>query len=133
MEMDISDLSDEIKSALLAMVMDWSIIQSEVHPETYYFAPTEDDDHIDDFYVCYADSGMPVNMGYSWLVLNWAMLNHDIGNAISNWWWNSPSASDLPTLSPADAQRLWLDKVLALAIEAGKIKVEDWHVKIGRV
>ena len=127
---DISKMTDQEKSVMLAKAMGWvqqvrhygdesqvfiggetvAIVDTDLIPADglpeYYFMPNLYD---------------PANMVLAWRVLNWARVNdaifelaidnHELGDHFFEW------ASE----SPADAQRLWLDKILELAIETGII------------
>lgn len=79
----------------------------------------------------------PANMALAWRVLNWAMSEdmQFVGFVnYGNGWEHKPAEasshgfSELVerevdfSLSPADAQRAWLDKILTLAIEAGMLE-----------
>ena len=63
----------------------------------------------------------PANMALAWLVHLWGL---DIVDAVGSWkyvsWWEN-----MAIFGEDDAQRLWLDKVLELAIEAGLVEVDD--------
>jgi hypothetical protein len=64
----------------------------------------------------------PANMPLAWRVLNWAYDLPQIEDQgrhdhFIKWW----REANLNTKPPADAQRLWLDKILELAVEAGII------------
>ena len=66
----------------------------------------------------------PANMALAWLVHLWALDNLD---ALGSWkylsWWDN-----MAILGEADAQRLWLDKVLGLIIES---TIDNMLVEIG--
>jgi len=76
----------------------------------------------------------PANMALAWKVLNWASSKSDI--EIDNYSFpytldqateiifeGEYDGNDIPLwkMPPAEAQRLWLDKILELAIEAGMV------------
>lgn len=76
------------------------------------------------------------NMTLAWLVLNWAIKQENIKEKLLEWWVveaGCPSGTayyphegwKLLELSPADAQRAWLDKILELAIESGMVNHES--------
>lgn len=64
----------------------------------------------------------PENMALAWQVLNWASDSRNpLSDTIDRWWVvNSPI--ELP---PKEAQALWLDKILELAIGAGLVKSNE--------
>ena len=78
----------------------------------------------------------PANMALAWKCLNWAIERDD---SVSFRTWGGETKREsfgftlnqylghmvLGALPPADAQRLWLNKILELAIEAGLIEVQD--------
>lgn len=69
------------------------------------------------------------NMALAWRVLNWASEKNSIYPKFMGWWFRQDSDLDmlggyLFDISPIDAQRAWLDKVLSLAIEANLIEKE---------
>lgn len=70
------------------------------------------------------------NMALAWRVLNWASEKNSIYPKFMGWWFRQDSDLDmlggyLFDISPIDAQRAWLDKVLSLAIEANLIEKES--------
>ena len=62
-------------------------------------------------------------------MLNWAWTIHDGEHGEHNpdydYWYEQIAWVINYDESPADAQRLWLDKILELAIEAGIVAVEE--------
>jgi hypothetical protein len=111
----MNDMSDQEKSVLLAKVAQLEIeyepivlmglVQTHTRKETIeYFVP---------------DLYDPTNMYLAWRVHLWALEARGIRNPYWNFWANSPYVWILE-----DAQRLWLDKILELAIEAGIVEVE---------
>ena len=103
--MQVDNMNDEEKSVLLAKAM---------APEDGVF------DHTLNLYD-------PANMALAWGVAGFAMEQTSAWNAPGGYamaydfqeWWVCEIEPGLP-----DAQRLWLDKVLSLAIEAGLVEVE---------
>ena len=67
----------------------------------------------------------PANMALAWRVLNWAMTDTHLGDVMAMWWDLRPSGSNMLDKTPADAQRLWLDEILSMLIEAGLVEVND--------
>jgi len=68
-------------------------------------------------------------MHEAWRVLNWATEHEQNLRVIENGK-SKPLAwviymTEFMLLPPADAQRLWLDTVLEMAIEAGLVEVDD--------
>ena len=130
--MDISKMSDQEKSMLLARAMGWKL---EMRPDLQDELPLMIFD--DNIGISYADSlYRPANMALAWRVLNWAMNQPDpptsdqrLWSWLAHWWTHGDSEYDpdgwlLLEQSPADAQRFWLDKILEFAIEAGIIEEE---------
>ena len=79
----------------------------------------------------------PANMALAWRVLNWANKSVPFNSGDDIWrqwegWWDG---LDIKGEYPADAQRLWLDKILELAIEAGIVEMSEefWHEYYGDV
>ena len=116
--MDISEMSDQEKSVLLAKAMEWEVDQS------YIVLPNDDNSNtrflLSDLY--------EAPMSVAWRVLNWAWLVHDNESGMyslkwTEWFSDIEDCVDF-SMPPADAQRLWLDKILELAIEAGIIEEE---------
>ena len=118
--MDIDNLTDQEKSVLLAKAMGNPIGfrqppgVREFHPVNLYY---------------------PVNMVFAWLCLNWASeqdLEIDsysypyvVAQGVAELFDTDVEIRDqIWAQSPADAQRLWLDRILELAIEAGLVELE---------
>ncbi len=136
----IEDMTDQAKSVLLAKAMGWTISWNEYglghivdsNNETIYGVL---DDLDEDILLCLYE---PRLMALAWLVLNWAWQQHDrivlvvdeddevVAESLKYWTWRLVDVlwktGDLP---PATAIRLWLDKILSLAIEAGLVKLEE--------
>ena len=96
----MTDMNDQEKSVLLAKAMGWTIEAPE-----------------------YFDLYRPKDMALAWRVLNWAAVTMPQES-----YYLVPLQGivlDTEKLPPPDAQRLWLDKILKLAIEAGLIEVQD--------
>ena len=137
-------MNDQEKSILLAKAMEWDVglMDETIFPtgeDISVFIDTGDGESLYD----------PANMALAWRVLNWAQQQecfdagrHDLTGftfnltLIDSWIGrmigqknmgrlDSPSLFDLP---PADAQRLWLDKILFLVIEAGLVEVRDENI-----
>ena len=68
----------------------------------------------------------PANMALAWRALNWAddqkFGRHSTDLEVYAWW--ERFLHNAPSLSSADAQRAWLDRILSLAIEAGMVADE---------
>ena len=122
--MNLEDMSDQEKSVMLAKAMGWEIVPHPIYsddsplfkiPNSKEWGWELDDNFYDQ-----------MNMALAWRVLNWL----GIWDQNSQWtqytqfwgWWDQ---NDLWLTSPADAQRLWLDKILSLAIEAGIVEPVD--------
>lgn len=110
--MDISTLTDSEKTLMLAKVMGWRVCLGGEH------IPID----IDENKTLYLRPGNTLytisNMFLAWLVLSWAHENLEtryadgVGHFIEFW------------LPPEQAQRVWLDKVLELALDAGLVEVK---------
>ena len=120
--MNIDEMSDSEKSVLLARAMgivepgpvtgnEWAVIGPVIRLEVLNFYDE-------------------LNMALAWRVLNWISGEdretdiHSIKKLpafleFDRWWTNKDNF--LFQLSPADAQRAWLDKVLSLALAAGLV------------
>ena len=131
--MRINEMNDQEKSVPLAKAMGLELVPHPVYGDKHlFFRVPEEWDHdwelADDFY-------HPSVMALAWRVLNWAFngVASDGLEVMSAWnrgviqsmfYIGVPFSGDptLLELSPADAQRLWLDKVLELA---GLVEVDD--------
>ena len=116
--MNIDEMSDSEKSVLLARAMGMRIVFNPTQiVETAQHQELDGLDYVGlDFY-------STANMALAWRVLNWAIgLSTPVWYPLSHWWTRLDSIDDdgwkMLDLSPADAQRAWLDKVLSLAIDA---------------
>jgi hypothetical protein len=73
------------------------------------------------------ENGDPLYMVLAWRVLNWGLGPHTQGThrvifpQIAAFLYREKRVF---TLSPATAQRLWLDKILSLCIEAGLVEIQ---------
>ena len=62
----------------------------------------------------------PANMSLAWKVHEWAMVTENLPNGQKYWdWWHT----DFPWEFGAYHQTVMLDKILSLAIEAGRVEV----------
>ncbi len=66
----------------------------------------------------------PNNMDLAWTVLNY-FEDLDMSTPSLNWRLFEYPLRTLACESPPVAQRLWLDKILSLAIEAGIVELEE--------
>ncbi len=132
--MDISKMSDQEKSVMLAKAMGWGVNREGDHGSY--------DLWIEDILILqrveYAKIGMldsvllnkhmpslyaPANMALAWKVAQWGHTLPEYTqwmlepNRLGTWF-------NFTRMPPAEAQRLWLDKILELAIEAGMIEEE---------
>jgi hypothetical protein len=143
---DLAKLNDAQKSVILARLCNWQAVNAQTKSGAWMRvlgdAAGEDlgvifggglsckaqelrDSIIPDLYD-------PANMALAWRVLNWVYpWQHPIGpddtqspeawhDGTVRWGWAIERVID-GSLSPAVAQRSWLDKVLELAIEAGMV------------
>ena len=112
---EIDKMTDNEKSVLLARAMGWKLNDNVVY------------DVFDEFNlnVEYETLYDTANMSLAWRVLNWAEENHlTYKDDMISRRYVLPML-DLFKLPPAAAQRLWLDKILELAIEAGLVEREE--------
>lgn len=125
--MNIDEMSDQEKSVMLARAMGWKVTQHG--PSRLEKIRTPYGDHWGDEPLFYDE----LNMGLAWRVLNWAARQSRIRLSEYSYPYSLADGVDylfeedgywqgrIWALPPADAQRLWLDKILELAIEAGLI------------
>ena len=119
-------MTNREKSVLLARAMGWNYLDAH-HVQ----------DAAHDWVVFRGRFNLykPAQMALAWRVLNWAM-DEESSFALFQGqkffrWWNDISISgasnrNLLVQPPADAQRLWLDKILELvAIEAVIVETAD--------
>ena len=116
----IADMSDQEKSVLLAKAM--GVVGEGREAYTYAGNGIWECDPL------YTNLYDPANMAQAWRVHLW-MLDRELGKRESPYnvspkpytrWWNG----GVPWMK-LDAQHLWLDKILALAIEAVLIEVSN--------
>ena len=109
--MNIDELTDQEKSRLLIRML-----KNDMLPNRYLPIDSPEFKPIDLY--------NPANMALAWRVLNWAKEQKDKGvlDTPITYWWGDFEA--WMKISPADAQRLWLDQILTLAIEAGLDEVK---------
>lgn len=131
--MNITELNEQEKSAMLAKVCKWKISYIGNHNEKLLVSTGAGVAGFDD----YQDGNLydPANMALAWRVLNFVYYcgidsllytvdeNEARGDFAQAWldYWDG----DLPhiyELSPQAAQTAWLDKILELAIEAGMVE-----------
>ena len=117
---DISKLSDQEKSLIIARML-----KNQMLPDKYLPVMSPEFKPIDLY--------NPANMALAWRVLNWAAKLDRVSLSEYSYPYTFSDAVDLIfedglnesprvwALSPDLAQRLWLDQVLELAIEAGLI------------
>ena len=125
---EIDDLKDHENSVLLAKAIGWKIVNSDrIEGLQFVYDIDEVQVHVtrdarflpNDPFNLYA----PAHMALAWRVLNWAE-DLDMSTPSLNWKLFEYPLRTLACESPGDAQRLWLDKILALAIEAGLVELE---------
>ena len=107
----MQEMSDQEKSVLLVKAMGWFF---GMHRDGLKVSP-ENNGIIQD-----GNLYDPANMALAWRVHLWALDN--LG-AVEDWkyvsWWEN-----MAIFAEDDAQRLWLDTILELAIEAGLVEVK---------
>lgn len=122
---DISKLTDHKKSIMLARLMGWYRPAGDEYTGSLWIFDTGGRTRYDGMFWGVAETFHPDFDLYkteyihiAWLVLNWACDQQ----AIIDWCKEEQFMEDIRdywNLPLAEAQRLWLDKVLELAIEAG--------------
>lgn len=135
--MDISELSPVQKSVMLArLVNEWEVIERVDYARICKrdrVGPCLFEMHKNHNLYTVDGDGNPHLMAWAWRVLNWAAENQTTikGAYIANlrvkdemydWLLYDGNIWDMP---PADAQTLWLDKILSLAIEAGLVETAE--------
>lgn len=134
----MNDLTDQQKSVLLAKAMGWRVklaqsgeprwaLEDEQRRQlggSIYDEPSVYKDVDLTYSKLCPDLYDPANMALAWRVLNWAYDHPQIEDQgrhdhFIKWW----REANLNTKLPADAQRLWLDKILELATNAGIVSL----------
>lgn len=113
--MNISKMDEQTKSVLLG-----KLIGQRVSDGFVYF------DDLDYTIGC-ANLYAPINMALAWHVLNWAMLEPTAKFAFLS---KRLAVGGFMCIPPELAQKIWLDKILKLAIEAGLVKFEGTVIGI---
>lgn len=132
--MNIENMTDEQKSVMLAELCGWKYTYDGITHSWYSSNDALDPSGFSyhewqrvgtvDFAVIPLNLYDPANMALAWRVLNFAEINGgqlSCGIELAIERDTGASIKDLITLPPAEAQRLWLDKILTLAIEAGMV------------
>ena len=112
--MQVDEMNDQEKSALLAKAMGW-----ETRPYadgTDWFRPTKEHEYIYDLYATNRRTKDPLHMALAWRVHIWAL---DVSDDYSIQWYLD---GDLRIWEYPDAQRRWLDEILSMLIEAGLVE-----------
>ena len=119
--MDLTKLTDQEKSVMLARAMGWDVETKSANPWSAF--TNDEPNYIEVIFYKDAEGYLHEtcdfytdHMEVAWRVLNWAAKRFDIYE-----WWD---VQDMPEEEPAVAQRAWLDKILELCIEAGIVEVE---------
>lgn len=122
--MNIENMTDEQKSVMLAKLVGWEVserhgVESVHYIDAVFVSTDKFTARLTGPDFLYADKWMAL----AWRVLNWAAdrLPGETGQRQSFFKMLNGSGSALWWLSPEQAQRLWLDKILSLAIEAGMV------------
>ena len=130
--MNINEMSDQEKSVTLARLCGWDVWRlADNGNHNHIVVEDSSGKQIGEFFIeemC-PDFYSLTNMALAWRVLNWASEKNSIYPKFMGWWFRQDSDLDmlggyLFDMSPIDAQRAWLDKVLSLAIEANLIEKE---------
>ncbi len=114
---DIDSLTDHEKSKLLAKLIGWEVSDlGQIFPEEF---PGSD-------VAIHSEDSLfnPRHMALAWQCLNYFEAL-DMSAPSLNWRLFEYPLRTLACESPAVAQRLWLDKILSLAIEAGIVELEE--------
>jgi hypothetical protein len=127
--MNISEMSDQEKSVMLARVCGWFVEDMGDYQNVFERGGRMSPKimSINPLHNLYT----PDNMQASWRVLNWAATQYDneFGEQLINWFYslNSEMGDEIDwiVMRPAEAQRTWLDKILELAIEAGLVAPQE--------
>ena len=121
--MTMDNLTPQQKSVMLAKAMGWEVWNQH---GVMTFRPPEglDPELFRENTIGIVDLYHPANMALAWRVLNWAMSPHHspwvFALAVGDFELEGfLYEAELWKIPPADAQRLFLDKILELAIEAG--------------
>ena len=70
------------------------------------------------------------NMGLAWRAISFVntKLDEDIKKAFNNWWLEQWQRQQLQNVdSPADAQQMWLDKILELVLVSNHEQLSTWR------
>jgi hypothetical protein len=111
--------NDHKKSLILAQLVGW-----EIDSDGRFYPPADVFGGRNYWGPC-RDLYLPVHMALAWMIINWAMseetgaMTHGIAKMAYPVTW-----SGLMMLPPEIAQRLWLDRILQLAIAANFIADE---------
>ena len=115
----VGDMNDQEKSVIIAKAMGW--VEHEHGEAPIYEARWQSPDKPGSWWLSPPNLYNPINMALAWRVHLW-MLEQELGKRESPYavspkpytrWWNLGSPWGY-----AAAQRLWLDKILELAIGA---------------
>ena len=124
-------MNKQEKSVLLAEMMGWNVSGKIIDQFDKWFVIVQeqgDDWELSENVEHPFNLYDPANMALAWRVLNWAWGIPDDDPALVNLelhdWHEQIAWTVTYDSSPADAQRLWLDRILELAIEAGVIEEE---------
>ena len=113
--MNIDEMSDNQKSKLLARAMGMRIVFNPT--QIVETAQSQESDGLDyvglNFY-------STANMALAWSCLNWWGETQDNESFAAYW-----DTNDLWLASPAEAQRIWLNRILELAIDARLVPVPE--------
>ena len=131
-------MDDQEKSVLLVKAMKWTLsnVIKDASGKLFLLIQPKGDDWE---WVVDIDAPLnlydPANMALAWRVLNWASeldteiddysYPYVISEAADCLFERELEDVKMWCLPPADAQRLWLDKILELAIEAGIVEIAD--------
>ena len=119
--MQVDEMSDREKSVMLAKAMGWAVGKFSGHTPLFGL-PSDYGVGVIDWYDDFYD---PANMALAWRVHLWAIGGNDIWQEYNHFCKENLTHNSMiaPFWCFPDAQRLWLDKVLELLIEAGLVEL----------
>jgi hypothetical protein len=118
----LDKLSDEQKSVMLTTAMGLSVSDKYQDHTGAWFIKVQGTEPINALSL---DLYSPANMALAWRVHIWALGNLPDPLEYKYYQWFKGIKLKQAPWTLLDAQRLWLDMILSLAIEAGIVEVQD--------